>query len=383
MSQSLRGSAAFVGAALAGIGEAHGMSSMDIVAEAAKKALTECGLTAQDVDGLYGCLPTDILSTMTVAEYLGIQPKISDNNRIGGSSFLTHTLSAAMAIKEGLCEVALIYYGSNQRTGAGKLVSPVKNPLYEEAYKPIFPLSSYALAASRHMYEYGTSRTDLAHVAVSARQWAEKNPEAFMRDPLTIEECLESRLVSDPLSVRDCCLVTDGGGVLIMVSAERAKQMPKKPVYLLGAAAAHWHCQISSMPDFTVTAAKDSGERAYAMAGMSPSDIDVVQLYDAFTINTILFLEDLGFCAKGEGGAFVSSGAIAPGGTLPVNTNGGGLSCNHPGMYGMFTLVEAIRQLRGEAGARQIVGAEVALCHGNGGVLSSQVTNILGTESCL
>jgi acetyl-CoA acetyltransferase len=286
---------------------------------------------------------------------------------------------AAMALDAGLCETALIFYGSNQRTAAGKLVSSVKPFAYEAPYAPIFPATSYALAASRHMHEYGTTREQLAAVAVAARAWANKNPEAFMRGPLTVADVLASRMVSSPLTVRDCCLVTDGGAAIVMTRADRARHLPKKPVYLLGAAAATTHMNIVAMADLTRTAAIDSGQRAMAMAGVSPRDFDVVELYDAFTINTVLFLEDLGFCAKGEGGPFVASGAIAPGGSLPVNTNGGGLSCVHPGMYGMFTLVEAVRQLRGEGGERQVAGAELALCHGNGGVLSSQITNVLGT----
>lgn len=204
-----------------------------------------------------------------------------------------------------------------------------------------------------------------------------------MRGPLTVADVLASRMVSSPLTARDCCLVTDGGAAIVMTRADRARHLPKKPVYLLGAAAATTHMNIVAMADLTRTAAIDSGQRAMAMAGVSPRDFDVVELYDAFTINTVLFLEDLGFCAKGEGGPFVASGAIAPGGSLPVNTNGGGLSCVHPGMYGMFTLVEAVRQLRGEGGERQVAGAELALCHGNGGVLSSQITNVLGTETTL
>jgi len=190
-------------------------------------------------------------------------------------------------------------------------------------------------------------------------------------------------MVSDPLTVRDCCLVTDGAGAYVLVRADRARDLPRKPVYVLGNATAVWNRQISSMEDLTVTAAQQSGQRAFAMAGLRPTDIDVVELYDAFTINTILFLEDLGFCAKGEGGAYVASGAIAPGGQLPVNTNGGGLCCVHPGMYGVFIMIEAVRQLRGEGGARQIDGAQLALVHGNGGTLSSQSTAILGTADTL
>jgi len=204
-----------------------------------------------------------------------------------------------------------------------------------------------------------------------------------MRDPLSIDDVLKARMVSDPLSVRDCCLVTDGGGAFVLTRADRATSLPRKPVYVLGNATANWNRQISSMHDLTVTAASQSGREAFAMAGLAPRDIGLLQLYDAFTINTLLFLEDLGFCPKGEGGRFVQDGAIAPGGRLPVNTNGGGLSCVHPGMYGIFTLIEAVRQLRGEAGARQVPGAVTALAHGNGGTLSSQATAILGTADAL
>src|SRR5690606_17222486 len=205
------------------------------------------------------------------------------------------------------------------------------------------------------------------------------NPEAFMRDPMSIDDVLAARMISDPFSVRDCCLVTDGAGAYVLVAADRARDLPVKPVYVLGSATAVWNRQVSSMHDLTVTAASESGPRAMQMAGVDHKDIDLLQLYDAFTINVLLFLEDLGFCPKGEGGSFVENGGIAPGGHTPVNTNGGGLSCVHPGMYGIFTLIEAVRQLRGEGGERQIPSASIALVHGNGGTLSSQSTAILGS----
>ena len=204
-----------------------------------------------------------------------------------------------------------------------------------------------------------------------------------MRDPLTIADVLGARMVADPFTVRDCCLVTDGAGAFVLSRAEDAQRGPHAPIYVLGNATACWNRQISSMHDLTVSAASQSGAQAFAMAGLQPKDIDVVELYDAFTINTLLFLEDLGFVKKGESGAFVASGAIAPGGSLPVNTNGGGLSCVHPGMYGIFALIEAVRQLRGHCGERQIAGAQLALAHGNGGTLSSQATAILGTAATL
>jgi acetyl-CoA acetyltransferase len=279
--------------------------------------------------------------------------------------------------------VALICYGSNQRTAHGRLVSMSDPPPYEVVYKPRMPVTAYALAAARHIHQYGTTVEQLAEVAVAARGWAALNPEAFMRAPLTVADVRAARMVCDPFTVRDCCLVTDGAGALVMVAADRAKSSAQKPVYFLGGGFATTHRQISSMPDLTVTGAAQSGPRAFAMAGLAPRDVDVLELYDAFTINTILFLEDLGYCRKGEGGAFVSGGRIAPGGALPVNTNGGGLSCVHPGMYGIFTLIEGAAQLRGEGGQRQVEGAEVALCHGNGGTLSSQVTVLLGAAATL
>jgi acetyl-CoA acetyltransferase len=204
-----------------------------------------------------------------------------------------------------------------------------------------------------------------------------------VREPLTMEDYLKARLVADPFGVRDCCLVTDGAAAVVLTRAERAKDLCRRPVYLLGGAQATTHREIASMPDLTVTALAEAGPRAYAQAGVSPKDIDVVELYDAFTINPILFLEDLGFCEKGEGGRFVEGGRIAPGGKLAVNTNGGGLSCVHPGMYGLFTIVEAARQLSGSAGERQVPDAKLAIAQGNGGELSHQALVILGSEETL
>jgi acetyl-CoA acetyltransferase len=381
---STRGKAAIVGAAESDLGEVGpGFTPLDLIGQATKGALADAGLDKGDVDGLFSASAYYSMAAVSAGEYLGIRPRYSDATNMGGSSFVSHLLHAAAAIDAGLCEVALVVYASTQRSGGGfRGVSDPPNP-YETPYGPRYPVSMYALAASRHMHEYGTTREQLAEVAVAAREWAKLNPKAFMRGDLTVEDVLTSRMISSPLSLFDCCLVTDGGGALVVTSAEHAKDLRKAPVYLLGAAEAHWHRNISQMPDLTVTAAAESGPRAYEMAGIGPEDVDVAMLYDAFTINTILFLEDLGFCEKGEGGTFVEGGRIAPGGELPVNTSGGGLSYNHPGMYGLLMLIEAVRQLRGECGERQVEGAEVALAHGNGGVLSSQVTAILGTQSVL
>jgi acetyl-CoA acetyltransferase len=233
------------------------------------------------------------------------------------------------------------------------------------------------------MHQYGTTRKQLSEVAVAARKWAQLNPEATMREPLSLADVEAARPVCEPFTVRDCCMVSDGAGAFVLTRSDRARDCARKPVYVMGNATAVWNRQVSSMHDLTVTAALESGRRCYEMAGVSAKDMDLAMLYDAFTINTILFLEDLGFCQKGEGGAFVDDGAIAPGGRLAVNTNGGGLSCVHPGMYGVFLMVEAVRQLRGECGERQLKDPNLALVHGNGGTLSSQSTAILSALPAL
>ncbi|RYH12296.1 acetyl-CoA acetyltransferase [Tropicimonas sp. IMCC6043] len=379
----LRGGAAIVGVGTAGLGEAPGFTAMDIQALAVRASLDEAGLSLSDVDGLFCANMSHTFPAITTLEYLGLKPRWIDGTNTGGSSFVAHALSATMALQAGLCDVALICYGATQRSGAGRMVPAAEQPTYEIPHQPRYPMTAYAMAAARHMAEFGTTREQLAEVAVAARRWAQSNPDAFERGPLTIEDVLASRMVMEPLTLRDCCLLTDGAGAVVMTRPDRAKDLAQTPVYFLGGGVASYNRAVSEMPDLTTTAARDSGARAFAMAGMAPSDVDVLQLYDAFTINVILFLEDIGFCPKGEGGRFVENGHIAPGGGLPVNTNGGGLSFTHPGMYGVFTLIEAARQLRGTAGARQVPGATTALCHGNGITLSHQATALFGTADAL
>lgn len=379
----MRGSAAIVGVGHGGMGEAPGRSHFDIIADATHAALAEAGLKLSDIDGVFSATMINSMPAVSVTEYLGLRPKATEGTNTGGSSFLAHLQWAALALDAGLCEVALITYGSNQKTGSGKFVSTSEVVPFEAPYKPRYPVSAYALAAARHMHEFGTTREQLAEVAVAARTWANLNPEAYAKGPLSVDDVLKSRMLSSPLTVRDCCLVTDGAGAIIMVKADRAKDFPKAPVYVLGVAAENWHRWISSMPDLTVSAASRSGPRAMAMAGVTHADIDLTMLYDAFTITPVMFLEDLGFCPKGEGGRFVGDGKLRHGGSFPLNTNGGGLSCVHPGMYGLFLLIEAVRQLRGDCGARQLDNPQIALCHGNGGHWSSQVTAILGTAATL
>ena len=366
--------------AIAGVGESDswdvagtGLTPLDLIAQATAAALDDAGLEKDAIDGLFTASAYYGMPGLNVGEHLGVRPRYSDSTNLGGASFLSHVLHAMAAIEAGLCEVALIVYGSTQRADGGRLRSVAESYPWEQDFRPRYPVTQYALAAARHMHQYGTTREQLAEVAVAARAWAGENERAFARDPLTVADVLGARMISTPLTARDACLVTDGAGAVLVVSAERAADLAQPPALVLGAAEAHWHRNISAMLDLTVTAATESGARAYAMAGVGPQDVDVVELYDAFTINTILFLEDLGFCAKGEGGPFVAGGRIAPGGALPVNTNGGGLSYCHPGMYGIFLLIEAVRRIR--------AGADVALAHGNGAVLSAQATVVLGSAA--
>ena len=377
-----RGATAIVGAATYGMGTAPGLTNFDLAAHASVKALAQVGLRPSDVDGLGIVVMDETMSVLNFAEYLGIHPSFVNNTRTGGSSFQIQVASATLALEAGQCEVVLIAYGSNQRSIAGKLVpSTSRQPPWETPYRPLRPISSYALAAARHMYEFGTTREHLGEVAIAARKWARLNPDATARDELTMEQYLAARMVSDPFTIRDCCLVTDGAAAVVMTRSDRARQLCPKPAYVLGASHETTHRDIAMMPSLTTSGTAVASRRAFAQAGIKAADVDVVELYDAFTINTILFLEDMGFCPKGEGGRFVSGGRIAPGGELPVNTNGGGLSCVHPGMYGLFTITEAVQQIMGVCGDRQIPEVNVAVAHGNGGELSSEAVVVLGSSA--
>ncbi|MBS0642498.1 MAG: acetyl-CoA acetyltransferase [Acetobacteraceae bacterium] len=382
MSSITRGSVAIVGAAESDLGSVAAlMSPIDLMAQGIHRALEDAGLTLQDVDGVFCASTQSRFSAMALTEYLGLPNAYTDSTIVGGSSFEIHVAHAHAALEAGLCNVAVIAYGSTQRTVGRRAASAREYNPYETPYQPFLPATAYAMAASRHMHEYGTTREQMAEVAVAAREWALLNPAAWEKKPLTVADVLNARPISEPFTVRDICLVTDGGGAIVMTRADRALHLKHQPVYVLGSGQSITHANISSMPVLTHTGAIESGRQAYAAAGVKPSEVNVLALYDAFTINPILFLEDLGFCKKGEGGPFVQGGRIAPGGSLPVNTNGGGLSYCHPGMYGLLILIEAVRQLRGECGARQVPVANVALVHGNGGVLSAQATTILGGPS--
>jgi acetyl-CoA acetyltransferase len=387
---TLRGAAAIVGVAddASPTGELA-LTGRALETAMIEQALDDAGLTIQDVDGV--CHAN---SSMAMAEYLGVHPRFTESTNTGGSSYEVHVEHAAAAINAGLADVIVSVYASTPRSdrkrgGGGRGRPPMMmmgpNPMaeWEMPYGLRQPMGPYALSAARHMHEFGTTAEQLAQIAVSTRDWATMNPKARFQTPMTIDDVLDSPMQTTPLHLFDCCLVTDGAGAFVMTSAERARDLKKAPVYILGAGTCHDHQMISQMPDLTTTAGAISGPNAFAMAGIKPSDVDLLMGYDSFTITALLHLEDLGFCAKGEGGPFVEDGKIGPGGSFPMNTNGGGLSYTHPGMYGMFLIVEAVKQLRGECGARQVSGAEVAVAHGSGGVLSCMSTIVLGVEGTL
>lgn len=377
-------------AAVAGVAESSlgitGKTILELQAEATLAALDDAGLSLGDVDGLF-TNGAGQFSASQVAEYLGVRPAWTDSTMAGGSSYELFVARAAEAIHAGLVEVALVSYGSNQRSARSRRLGGLQEDQMpagqlEVPYGPLNPISLYAMAARRHFHEYGTTSEQLAEVAAAARQWALLNPKAFRHDdgPLTVGDVLASPLVSSPLHSLDCCLVTDGGGAVVLTSVDRARDLRRPPVTVIGHGEATTHVAMSQVPDLTRTGAADAGRRAFDMAGLGPDDVDVTEVYDSFTITVLLTLEALGFCPRGESGAFLADGRARPGGAFPLNTSGGGLSYCHPGMFGIFLVIEAVRQLRGECGDRQVPGAEVALAHGTGGIFSTHATLLLRRE---
>ena len=380
--------------AIVGVAESDEMgtvphkSSLQHHAEAAHNALEDAGLAKSDVNGLF----TAGFSTLATAEYLGIQPGFTDNTSVGGSSFVIHVAHAAAAIRAGYCDVALITHGQAGRSTRARVPGDPNLPTaqYEAPYGIIGPPINYSMACTRYMHEYGEERTRqaMAEIAVSTRKWANLNPKAVMHEtPMSFDDYHDSRWVAWPFHLLDCCLVTDSGAAVIVTTAERARGCRKQPVWLLGAAESHDHNMISQMPSLTSMIARETGPTALARAGITHNDIDLTMIYDSFTYTVMLTLEGLGFCAPGEAPDFVAGQRTAPGGDFPLNTSGGGLSYTHPGMYGIFLLVEAVRQLRGECADRQIKHKrnpskepQIALVNGTGGYLSSTGTVVLATE---
>lgn len=376
-----------VGAAEYGLG-VTGRSSLELLAEASVRALSDAGIPMREVDGLATTGVLSKFNAAVVAEYLGIAPSWYASSYEGGSSFELFLDDAVRAIRAGRATTVLICYGSAQRSAARRSLSSaapdLEDPLtrYDLPFEPLLPISAYALAAQRHMHQYGTTPEALAEVAVAARRWAQLNPDAyrFEAGELSVGDVLSSPMISSPLHRDDCCLVTDGAAAIVVTSHERARDLRNRPVNVLGVGSAVAHRGVARTMDICRIPAHESSTEALGMAGLEIGDIDVVELYDSFTITVLLTLEALGFCAEGESGEFVADGRLRPGGQRPINTNGGGLSHGHPGMYGLFLLVEAMRQLRNEAGDRQLRRSETAICHGTGGYLNTHGTVVLGID---
>lgn len=375
---------AIAGVALSDCGRVPDKTRLQLIQQASQAALVDAGLTHTDVEG-FGSVGTT-LPPIEVSEYLGLRPTWCDSTNVGGAAWEVMAQHAAAAIARGEMDVALLAYGSTARSDVRRkrrtanMAIGSAGPLQFDAPYGHTLISKYAMAAQRHMYEFGTTVEQLAEVAVAARQWATMNPLAFAREPLTVEEVQAARMMADPYTALHCCLRTDGGGAVVLVAEERARDSAKKPVWILGSAHALSHTTMSEWSDFTESPCAVSGPRAFAEAGVTPDDIDVCQVYDSFTGTVLVTLEGLGFCKKGEGGPFIADGRLRPGGALPTNTDGGGLSSCHPGMRGMFLMVEGVRQLRGECGERQVPDARLCAVNATGGWFSSAATMVLGTE---
>ena len=387
--ESIRGQTAIVGIGDTEVGKVPHRSATGLCIDAAMRALADAGIGKDAVDGLVTCnsmAEPHMYHAEAMAEYLGICPDYCVSAGAGGGTTFTVLYQAALAIRAGLCNTVLISMADSLRTGLSReqamvMQSSSGHPQFETPYGATVP-GYYALIARAYMHRYGATLEHLAAVAVNARHHAVLHPGAQMRTPLTVEDVMASRPIADPLRLLDCSLVSDGGAAVVLTSADRAADHPHAPVHLLGAGEGHGHEHISQARDLTSSYARQAGERAYAMAGLGPAEMDFVELYDCFTPVVLIELEDLGFCAPGEAGPFVADGNTRIGGALPMNTHGGLLSHSHSGNPGsMFALTEAVRQIRGDAGERQVQGAGTALVHAQGGILSSHCTVILGREN--
>ena len=367
------------------------LDSVQHHALAFQRLLEDCGVRKADIDGYVSAGGGGMMidDAVTMSEYLGIDHRWVDGTMTGGSSFEFHVQHAAAAIRDGRAHTILVTYGSDQLTRMGRTLGTgqlrqggraVPGPNQFEAPYGNSLVGSYAMVAQRHMHEFGTTSEQLAEIAVGVREYAGLNPNARYQDPITVDDVVNSRMVADPLHKLDCCVITDGGGAVLLTTEERARDLRQPPVFVLGAGGAQSHWNISQCPDFTTSAGARISADVFAEAGLTPADVDTLQFYDSFTITIAVLLEDMGFCAKGEVGPWLQEGHLKRGGRHPLNTDGGGLSSNHPGMRGIFLLVEATRQLRGHGGEAQVPDAEVALCVGSGGWLSCIGMVLLGKD---
>ncbi|MER5949404.1 acetyl-CoA acetyltransferase [Streptomyces sp. NPDC001904] len=381
---------AITGIALSDCGRVDDATPYALHAQAARRALADAGLTPDVIDGVASA-GLGTLAPVEVAEYLGLTPRWVDSTSVGGSTWEVMAAHAADAIAAGHARAVLLVYGSTARADirakrrTSNLSFGSRGPLQFEVPYGHTLIAKYAMAARRHMHQYGTTLDQLAQVAVQARQNAAANPDAMFRDPITVDDVLDGPMIADPFTKLHCCIRSDGGAAVLMVAADLVPDCASSPVWVLGSGEHVSHTTMSEWDDFTVSPAAVSGRLAFERAGVSPSEIDVAELYDAFTYMTLVTLEDLGFCAKGEGGAYVEKGRLLRDGELPTNTDGGGLSAQHPGMRGLFLLVEAVRQLRGEAGGHQVRKPDgslpaLAVASGTGGWFCSSGTMVLGRD---
>jgi acetyl-CoA acetyltransferase len=357
------------------------MSQIQLHADAALNAMADCGLKPKDIDGVATAGETPV----QIAHYLGITPTWVDGTSVGGCSFMIHVRHAAAAIEAGLAKTILVTHGESGRSRVGNPPRSVPPSSlagqFEQPFGPMGPPSLFPIPVLRYMKTYGVTHEQLAMVSVVQREWAGKNPRATFRDPITVEDVLGSRMIAYPLRLLQCCLVTDGGGALILTSADRAKDFPTKPVYILGTGESVETPMVSQMESFTSSRAFSvAGPTAFREAGISHKDVDHLMIYDAFAHLPLYGLEDLGFVPRGEAARFISERNTAPGGKLPLNTNGGGLSYMHSGMYGMYALQESVRQMRGIAPA-QVPGAKISVCHGVGGMFAASGTIIFSNQA--
>ena len=355
-------------------------SQLTLHLEAVTNAVRDAGLRLKDVDGIF---TAGQHSPALLGEALGITPRYVDGTSVGGCSFMIMVEHAMLALHHGLCDVAVISHGESGRSGTG--VTRGRDTSLSGQYETPYGFGGaptyFGLITTRHMHEYGTTLEQWAQVAVSTRAWARLNPKAMFRDPLTIDEVLQSRTICYPFNILNICLVTDAGGAAVLTRADRAQDCAKPPVYVRGTGEATEHVMVTQMKGLPLSeATRISGARAFNMAGVSHQDFDHIMLYDAFTSGPPIMLESLGFCKPGEGVHFFADGKSTPGGSLPINTNGGGLSYTHSGMYGIFPIIEATRQLRGECGDRQVPNVKLSLVNGMGGMLSAAGTLVLSNE---
>jgi acetyl-CoA acetyltransferase len=380
MTESIRYKVAVIGASeTTEVGKVPGMSDMMLAADAAMNAIRDCGIDKSKIDAVFSAA-TPNMSIIQLAHYLGITPKLVDGTAVGGTSFLLHVRHAAAALAAGYCDFALVTMGQSGYSHAENIglprppsSGPTNSPMaqFEAPYGTYGPTTMFGMGILRYMKDFGLTHEQLASVTVAQSKWVSGNPRALRPNEVSLEEVLNSRLICYPLHLLEWCVVTDGGGAIVLTTAERAKDFPRPPVYILGTGESVETPMVSQMEDMTTSKAfRVASTKAFDEAEIDRADVDHMMVYDAFAHLPIYALEDTGFLARGEAGAFIAEGNTSPGGRLPLNTQGGGLCYTHSGMYGMYLMQESLRQLRGEA-FRQVPNVKISFCQGVGGMFAS------------